>query len=121
MSGKHTPGPWRLDPSDSRMIWGACDPDDVSTNGFGYPVASIEQPRQWMIAGKPGFAEREANARLIAAAPDLLEALDDAPIMSKYHGAGFDAARFIADYEAWRVKARAALAKARASGAAPHE
>lgn len=40
-----------------------------------------------------------------------LEALDDSPILSKYHGArGFDIERFVEDYEAWKLKARDALA-----------
>lgn len=39
-----------------------------------------------------------------------LEALDDSPILSKYHGArGFDIERFVEDYEAWKLKARDAL------------
>lgn len=47
-------------------------------------------------------------------APSLYEALADAPILSKYHGQrGFEADRFIADYEAWKANARAALALAR--------
>ncbi len=49
----------------------------------------------------------------LAAALKMREALAEAPIMSKYHGPhGFMTAIFMADYETWRVKARAALAKA---------
>lgn len=55
------------------------------------------------------FAVRCANSH-----DELVLALDGAPIMSAYHGHhGFEADRFIVDYEAWRVKVRAALARAR--------
>ena len=59
-----------------------------------------------------------ANAQLISAAPTMRDALGCAPIPSKYHGArGFEADRFLADYEAWAIQKRAALAKAEG---APH-
>ena len=48
---KHTPGPWKLVDRDSVLI----------------PIA----PYEWAEA----YGGTEANARLIAAAPDLLEAL----------------------------------------------
>ena len=50
---KHTPGPWAVD--STGLVCGA--------RGWG-PVASVY----------PKF--RDANARLIAAAPDMLEALE---------------------------------------------
>lgn len=47
------------------------------------------------------------------AAPALAEACSDAPVASKYHGRhGFEADRFLADYAAWRERARAALREA---------
>jgi hypothetical protein len=49
---KHTPGPWKLD-----------------RNSVLIPIA----PYEWADA----YGGSEANARLIAAAPDLLEALQD--------------------------------------------
>ena len=68
---KHTPGPWyRINGS------------DIFTE-VGAPNASgIKAPRNdgWMVAdcdmGSLGFDEVTANARLIAAAPDLLTALE---------------------------------------------
>lgn len=51
---KHTPGPWRTD----------------AHNGF--PL-DIEDPGEYMIAKATPCAKAEANARLIAAAPDLLD------------------------------------------------
>jgi hypothetical protein len=67
---KHTPGPWRLDAyrDSGRPNPGTIVADNPHGEG-AEEVASIN----W-IAG--GFhAEQVANARLIAAAPELLEAL----------------------------------------------
>lgn len=62
MSGAtHTPGPWRVGPVD----------DTIVTDAAGKEVAAIDgdynDPDTWPLM--------EANARLIAAAPDLLAAL----------------------------------------------
>jgi hypothetical protein len=69
MASEHTPGPWLA-------IKGIEDGDELRCGvsamrgDMGYMVATIEN-------GAPGdFCDTEfANARLIAAAPDLLEAL----------------------------------------------
>lgn len=54
---KHTPGPWvQFDKNDTRTM--------------------ILGPRQFHVASVPVFEEEdEANARLIVAAPDMLDAL----------------------------------------------
>jgi hypothetical protein len=57
---QHTPGPW-------------------SVNGFyiDLDVATrIATVSNWRMSGADAFAEASANARLIAAAPELLEALE---------------------------------------------
>src|SRR5580692_2012807 len=74
MSG-HTPGPWRVEEG-TTLVWGRCDPDDRSTYGMGYPIASCEMPRSWSPDHRPDEAEREANARLIAAAPEMYELIE---------------------------------------------
>ena len=60
-AGTHTPGPWRVGPVD----------DTVVTDADGKEVAAIDgdynSPDEW--------PRMEANARLIAAAPELLDAL----------------------------------------------
>lgn len=56
MAGKHTPGPWYATPQGSR----------------GFEIGEVEIGM--VIADGPGDPEAEANARLIAAAPDLFEA-----------------------------------------------
>ena len=71
---KHTPGPWKLEPYDSCLAgddfqWGGIWAGPVMLDGIDYG-----QPAYATI--KPETLERmEADARLIAAAPDLLDAL----------------------------------------------
>lgn len=61
--GKHTPGPWVVE--DSRR--------------FNYQMDLTAGPSPLgVIFGRMDGAENEANARLIAAAPELLELLVDA-------------------------------------------
>lgn len=83
MSAKHTPGPW------AHCTEGFPRPDVRAANGRA--VA-----RTWMVcSGTPKTAagyqarceEDRANARLIAAAPDLLEALKQIePILTRMYG-----------------------------------
>ena len=48
----------------------------------------------------------------LAAGPEAIQLLDQALIMSKYHGQqGFEVERFVEDYEAWRKECRALLAR----------
>lgn len=61
----HTPGPWVLEDNDlQRKVF-------VASRHLGYPtyIVSFGQRSNW-------DAVDEANARLIAAAPELLEALN---------------------------------------------
>lgn len=90
MSAGHTPGPWRINPEYEEII--------SSADG----LADICEISDW-----PQFRdESTANARLIAAAPCLYDALDD---LLNYSG-GADSAL---DDEYVVERARAALAKAR--------
>lgn len=75
MTATHTPGPWRVE-QETTGIWGACDPSDNSTRGMGYPIAECRTTPSGRWASGPDYDEAEANARLIAAAPDLLAALE---------------------------------------------
>lgn len=70
MSNKHTPGPWRVSDQcatiikrDFRMI--GSNEGELIANTAGHPNSGFF----------PSDEEAIANARLIAAAPDLLEAL----------------------------------------------
>ena len=86
---QHTPGPFVLKRAAGRYV--------IETKAKRLDVA--------LIAYRAKVAEEEANGRLLAAAPDLLEALDDL----LHACAGYE------PIQAWHemAAARAALAKAR--------
>lgn len=74
MTAKHTPGPWTLLPEEA-------DKDYLRIRGTRlgarYKVANVHMPRLWeshYVLRDRENAESVANARLIAAAPELLEA-----------------------------------------------
>jgi hypothetical protein len=92
MSTQHTPGPWGTDHKDHDSPY-----QNIKIKAGSKTVCTI-----W-IDDAPDHAfnsEQEANARLIAAAPDLLEALQNL-----VNGNGFAPSESL-------EKARAALAKA---------
>ena len=93
-TASHTPGPWTLSP------WTASS--DIAIHGYN------DGQRQWIgdVVGDTDSehatdANRDANARLIAAAPDMLEALKG--LMPMWQS-GID--------EPWVKAARDAIAKA---------
>lgn len=67
---KHTPGPWLVKSDPIRF-------DTLSTvvGGVKKKAKGIERQMIVQVGGWAEWREQEANARLIAAAPDLLEAL----------------------------------------------
>ena len=75
MTTKHTPGPWRVLPAES-------DKDYLRVRGTQlgcrYKIANIHQVRIDGVSDsfrQHDDAESKANARLIAAAPEMLDAL----------------------------------------------
>ena len=92
MSAVHTPGPWRV----------------------GKDGSPEHQNEVNLVEGSDGTLivygqANDADARLIAAAPDLLEAL----IEINQHAAGFKTTGMATEsFLAWDAKARAAIAKA---------
>lgn len=99
----HTPRPWRVEEG-TALVWGDCNPDDTSSYGMGYPVAECRvTPCASWAKGPRRYEEGEANARLIAAAPDLLEALSELLDANSY---------YFPEKNPWGDKARAAIAKA---------
>lgn len=87
---KHTPGPWAFD--DDRVITSPHTHNDLDDD-----VCEV-------YGGNDDIAEvRRANARLIAAAPELLEALKELMVAAD---------RVSAEPVTWLGKARAAIAKA---------
>ncbi len=88
MDAKHTPGPW------------AYRQDDTGEDGF----VVVSEGRPYVATVHSGARDwTESNARLIAAAPDLLEALTLADTMLS--GANMNA-------KVVTLKVRAAIAKA---------
>ncbi len=66
MAASHTPGPWRLDPQHAY---------DVESYDGHFQIATIRDEDCDLLLDRqyaPRPSEAEANARLIAAAPDLL-------------------------------------------------
>ena len=89
MNTKHTPGPWKFSFESIHPEWA------IVTTGGGAVVANVNADHR-----------QEANASLIAAAPDLLEA-GEAFLRELDEGDSFPA------WEAAKAKLRAAIAKAR--------
>jgi hypothetical protein len=70
MSG-HTPGPWEIRRSKSGYPYQIHAPNGIDGPG------GIKDVTRWASIAMPSSPEGEANARLIAAAPSLLEALKE--------------------------------------------
>lgn len=64
MSGGWTPGPWRVDPDFAADVQNADGTLEIAT--------ALHSPN---MSNWPSELEQHANARLIAAAPELVEAL----------------------------------------------
>ena len=97
-----TPGPWRCDGSTNGRFYGV----SAYREGFrGVPIVV------WRGLARPATAEGNANARLIAAAPDLYEALKIVNAATETVGAG---AVILQITTADRQAIRAALRKAEA-------
>jgi hypothetical protein len=92
MGGKHTPGPWRT---------------GADEGGFErcYSGPAIYSPQYMVAEVLAGPIDRgEANARLIAAAPDLLAALKNLTASAR----GFVAQAYIDDADAAITRAQEA-------------
>ena len=98
----YTPGPWDVEPKGSRHFVDGAD---------GLTVAYLDR------AGVRERSEIEANARLIASAPELLDALEGCADALREAGKDFAQANRLAArpnlYELHEQAARAAIAKAR--------
>lgn len=94
----HTPGPWQIRRSRSGYPYQIHAP-----NGSDEP-SGIKDVTRWNSICVPSLPEGEANAQLIAAAPDLLEALKQAVEWNGYDDKGEEAV--------WLTLAEEALAKA---------
>lgn len=73
MKPQFTPGPWSIRVAKGTVTLEANDGAEIARNLATYN-------------GQPLSENKEANARLIAAAPDMLEALEE--ILGAFHGYG---------------------------------
>lgn len=104
MDAKHTPGPWRVSEQSPTII-----KQDMRMIGNESGVLIGSASGYTGSGFFPTDEEAVANARLIAAAPELLEALEE--VMSML---GSELVKDTLGYE-WHDKARAAIAKATGS------
>lgn len=105
----HTPGPWNYD-TDDIGTW-------INTDSDPAPIAKM---------GKCTHFNTQANASLIAAAPEMLEALEklEARITAAAHafyvtGTRTDMGAALAGWKEENRAARAILARARGANASP--
>lgn len=67
MKTQHTPGPWHVGPVQPSLYY-------VETeSGFDIAKCEFKVPGEFRLVGDSTKPEAEANARLISAAPELLE------------------------------------------------
>lgn len=97
-NAQHTPGPWKINKTGSENFIG------ISADGH-YSLADV-----WMIDDGVTREQMEANARLIAASPELLEALKTMVDAIRKYGCGFESGS--GEFWLGEEKARAAIAKA---------
>ncbi len=93
----HTPGPWRIQKRTTR--------GEFVTETH---IVSADQSHIALVAP----CAIEANAHLIAAAPEMLAVLEQIVGQEKPNRCGYDAASVALD-DAWRERARAVLVKAK--------
>ena len=101
---KHTPGPWYWDDEDA-LPW-------TDYDGVEHAPFLVDRNGRYVMAGSDIRIPKEANARLIAAAPDLLEALKT---LADYPSAGgYALGPCISECDMREI--RAAIAKAEGRG-----
>lgn len=119
MSEKHTPGPWTSYPCNlekySRVITAKGAMVQVAYTGLEHSdqVAMTKEVYGDRMTYGPG-EETAANARLIAAAPELLEALEAAVRQTpkRYTNERSQYGDRVASHPEWVAQALAAIAKA---------
>ena len=121
MEKKYTPGPWRVFENmalDDLLVESDMGEWKFSTRRIAADKETLIAEVSIAVGCKPGYPDAAKdeflpNARLIAAAPELVEALDAAPIIEAYYINGeLESERFMADYEAWWQTRNETLVKA---------
>ena len=80
MTTQHTPGPWKACRSNEDFHGELFEPDE----GDKYPITRIEAASGTVAAAHDLFKFKQADAHLIAAAPDLLALARD--VLDYYQG-----------------------------------
>jgi hypothetical protein len=112
-----TPGPWHVQTKTIHSelsgkpfnVYAITSRDDYDEYIETHRVSGIE-PDAWKMVTQD-IRENEANARLIASAPELLEALEEYDLFSRQNDNWSDGDEF--DVPEFVLKARAAIAKAK--------
>jgi hypothetical protein len=105
---KHTPGPWR-----AQLREGYVEQWEVDGQ---WEVVATGETELWIADAASHIGCDEANARLIAAAPELLEALEHLAAIAGtglLHRQSLDKQGMVELFEEARAAARAAIAKAK--------
>ena len=105
-AAKHTPGQWTVDEDRGHIIgpdFGAIGASTVAIVSRLHNTRGDDDPQTMRLRG-------EANARLIAAAPDLLNALRD--VLNMHAMDGHMQGTFYRDTTGAMQRARAAIARA---------
>lgn len=106
MMSKHTPGPWEIR-RPAHITWNG------PTGAFEiYAGDKLICQRPWAEGNPQAIKEHEANASLIAAAPDLLDACEEAIALIE----GWDSGATEADVRRVMGLLNTAIAKARSEG-----
>jgi hypothetical protein len=98
---KHTPGPWKHWPKRDRPL--------VTSEDGKTPICRTISDDAGGPADAPPYHQAEANARLIAAAPDLLAACEEALTLPLEEALGLSGGHYVARL------LREAIAKAKAT------
>ncbi len=102
MANRYTPGPWK---NDCFLV--------TAANGREVAHTGLLGRRRGSYADQGGEEEDEANARLIAAAPDLLDALEESLALNINWSveAEPEALAYYSEYKQVIAQARAAIAR----------
>lgn len=98
----HTPGPWETDRNNIH----------AGLIATIYHCAGNDWVEVWSSQWPADESTQEANARLIAAAPELLGVLTELFEIGQVFNSAIEAHGFDGGFEDWAVKARAAITKA---------